>query len=358
MTDLPLLRYSKNDHSRGINRMAEPNGDNPQQKKTQQPKVGDRFWFWLEGEPSAFEVMLADALAAFPKSEGADNGVFQVRTYSWRGTVDFTHDFLETHLPRKIELPFDRIITFLRVDDTLNFSIPVPTLSFSDIATAGSIHISPHKYSFTHQTLLILACRQTDHDREPPALAETFDALGLVSILSGHILQGRSLFSSYFCTNRKKFISGTLGVVSQSSVDWTPLKLAAADPEVFDARDDRTHAALWFAGAAFSSHDDAAKVVSYVTAFEILMGKNLQNYVRQLYRRDSELQKLALEKIQALEKLRGDLVHAGRRIALSPELERYAQAFILDAIRRNKNLASMAFAVQSVGHSIRQGVSP
>lgn len=321
-----------------------------QQEERPPLSVGDRFWVWLEDEPTEFEVMLADALVAFPKTEATenDNGVFQVRAYSWRGSIEFTHDFLETHLPRTIELPFDRMITFLRVDDTLKFSIPIPTLSFSDVATAGSIHVSPQKFTFTHQTLLILACRQADHDREAPALAETHDALGLVSILSGDILYGRSLFSSYFCTKRKKFLSGTLGLVKQSSVERAPLKFAGDHPEAFDARDDRTHAALWFAGSAFSSSDNASKVVAYVTAFEILMGKNLQNFVRSLYRKDSQLQSLALEKMRSLKTLRGDLVHAGRRIALSPELERYAQAFILDAIRHNKNMASPEFAVQGV----------
>jgi hypothetical protein len=323
----------------------EPIRENSQQ----QVNLGDRFWVWLEGEPTEFEIMLADALAAFPKTEATnDNGVFQVRAYSWRGTVDFTHDFLKTHLPRTIELPFDRMITFLRIDDALTFSIPVPTLSFSDIAAAGSINISAQKFNFTHQTLLILACRQTDHDREAPALAETHDALGLVSILSGDILYGRPLFSSYFCTKRKKFLSGTLGLVKQSSVERTPLKFARNHPEVLDARDDRTHAALWFAGSAFSSIDNASKVVAYVTAFEILMGKNLQNYVSRLYKNDPQLQNLALEKMRNLSTLRGDLVHAGLRIALSPELERYAQAFILDAIRHNKNLEVPEFAVQTV----------
>lgn len=324
----------------------EPIRENPKQ----QVNVGDRFWVWLEGDPTEFEARLADALAAFPKTEATenDNGVFQVRAYSWRGSIDFTHDFLKTHLPRTIEFPFDRMITFLRVDDALTFSIPVPTLSFSDIAAAGSINVSAQKYNFTHQTLLILACRQADHDREAPALSETHDALGLVSILAGDILYGRSLFSSYFCTKRKKFLSGTLGLVKQSSVEWAPLKFAGDHPEVLDARDDRTHAALWFAGSAFSSSDNASKVVAYVTAFEILMGKNLQNFVRGLYRKDSQLQNLALEKMRNLENLRGDLVHAGRRIALSPELERYAQAFILDAIRHNKSIESPEFAVQTV----------
>ena len=244
------------------------------------------------------------------------------------------------------------MIKFVKIDDRTEFSIPVATLSFSHSAEAGAIHVSPQKYSFWDQTLMILASRQSDHDRKEHALTGSFDSLGLVSLLSGPILHGGVLFSSYFSITRKKFISGTLGVVPQSSVEWAPIKFAGANQSGLDARDDRSHAALWFAGSAFSSNDNASKIVSYVTAFEILMGKNVQNYLSRLYQKDKDLQKLVLEKTAALKNLRGDLVHKGRRVVLSAELERYAQAFILDAIRQNNNVTTEVFAAQSVAMAI------
>ncbi|WP_027534188.1 hypothetical protein [Bradyrhizobium sp. WSM3983] len=320
----------------------------------QQLKAGDRLWVWLAEEPSALEIELADALTVFPKLENAEdnNGVFHVRVYSWRGSPDFTQDFLKTHLPNSVELPFERMIKFVKIDKKIEFSIPVAILSFSHSAEAGAVHVSPLKYSFWDQTLMILASRQSDHDRKDSALTGSFDSLGLVSLLSGQILHGGCLLSSYFCITRKKFLSGTLGVVTQSSTDWAPLQFASANQDGLDARDDRTHAALWFAGSAFSSNDNASKIVSYITALEILMGKNLQNYLSPLYRKDKELQKLALEKLTALKSLRGDLVHKGRRVVLSAELERYAQAFILDAIRQNNNVTTEVFAVQNVALAI------
>ena len=101
-------------------------------------------------------------------------------------------------------------------------------------------------------------------------------------------------------------------------------------------------------GVRISSNDNALKIVSYFTALEILTRENAKNYLNRLYRKDRGLQKLALEKISALMTLRNNLVHRGRRVALTPELERYAQAFILDAIRKNNKVTSEAFAVQSV----------
>jgi hypothetical protein len=193
---------------------------------SQQLKAGDRLWVWLADEPSTFEISLADALTVFPKSEKSEdnNGVFHVRVYSWRGSPDFTQDFLKTYLPNSVELPLERMIKLVKIDDKTEFSIPVATLSFSHDAEAGAIHVSPLKYSFWDQTLMILASRQSDHDRKEPALTGSFDSLGLVSLLSGSILHGGVLFSSYFCTTRKKFLSGTLGLVPQSSVDWVPIK--------------------------------------------------------------------------------------------------------------------------------------
>ena len=325
----------------------------------QQLKTGDRFWVWLAEEPSAFEINLADELAVFPKLENSDdpednNGVFHVRAYSWRGSPDFTQDFLKTYLP---QLPFEGMIKFVKIDDKAEFSIPVATLSFSHGAEAGAILVSPLKYSFWDQTLMILASRQSDHDRKDSALTGSLDSLGLVSLLSGPILHGAVLFSSYFCATRKKFLNGSLGVVPQSSVDCAPIKFADDNQGGLDARDDQTRAALWFAGSAFSSNDNASKIVSYVTALEILMGKNQQNYMSRLYRKDRELQKLALEKIKALSKLRGDLVHKGRRVILSAELERYAQAFILDVIRHNNSMASETFAAQRVISATRAAVA-
>ncbi|WFU73703.1 HEPN domain-containing protein [Bradyrhizobium sp. CB2312] len=324
---------------------------------TNRATVGDRFWVWFADEPSAFEVHLADTLTAFPKSEPSqdDNGVFHVRAYSWRGRPDFTQEFVQAYLPRSVELPDDGMIKFVTIDDKLEFSIPVETLSFSYSAEAGAIHVTARKIILSDQTLMILASRQSDHDREAPALTGSFDALGLISLLSGNVLLGRCLFSSYFCTTRKKFLSGALGVVGPSPVDWAPIKFADDNPDTrFDARNNRTHAALWFAGSAFSANDNASKVVSYVTALEILTGKNIKNYLSRLYRKDSELHKAALEKVLALMDLRGDLVHKGQRIVLSPELERYAQAFILDAIRDNNKVASARFAVQSVIEATRR----
>jgi hypothetical protein len=326
------------------------------QEQTQQPKAGDRLWMWHADEPSAFETLLADTLADFPQSEAGrdDDGVFHVRAYSWRGREGFTQEFLKTHLPQSVELPLERMIKFVRIDDKLEFSIPNHTLSFSHTAEAGAIHFSPLKFVLSDQTLMILASRQSDHDREAPALTGSLDALGLISLLSGNILDGHSLFSSYFCTSRKKFLSGTLGIVGPSSVDWAPIKFADDNLDApFDARDDRTHAALWFAGSAFSENDNASKIVSYVTALEILTGKNIKNYFSRLYRKESELQKVALEKVRALMNLRGNLVHKGQRLVLSPELERFAQAFILDAIRENNKIASANFAVQCVAVATR-----
>ncbi|MFX5210907.1 hypothetical protein ABTC77_19585, partial [Acinetobacter baumannii] len=80
----------------------------------------------------------------------------------------------------------------------------------------------------------------------------------------------------------------------------TPIKFADENPDSrLDARDDRTHAALWFAGLAFSANDNASKVVSYVTALEILTRKNIKNYLSHLYRKDSELHRAAIEKVLA-----------------------------------------------------------
>lgn len=316
----------------------------------EQLQSGDRLWVWLADEPSAFENQLADELTVFPESENAEdnNGVFHVRVCSWRGSPNFTQEFLKTYLPHTVELPFERMIKFVKIDDKIEFSIPVATLSFSYCAEAGAIHVCPHKYSFWNQTLMILASRQSDHDRKEVTLTGSLDSLGLVSLLSGPILHGGVLFSSYFCTTRKKFVSGTLGVVAQPFTDLAPIKFADNNRNGFDARDDRTHAALWFAGSAFSSSDNALKIVSYFTALEILTTENAKNYLNRLYRKDRELQKLALEKFSALITLRNNLVHRGRRVALTPELERYAQAFIVDAIRKNNKVTSETFAVQSV----------
>lgn len=316
----------------------------------QEFKNGDRLWLWLADEPSDLEIHLAEALTVFPKSENSEdnNGIFHVRAYSWRGTPDFTQDFLKEYLPNVVEFPFERTIKFLRIDDKLELSIPVATLSFSHNAEGGAIHVSPQKFSFWDQTLMILASRQSDHDRKETALTGSFDSLGLVSLLSGPILHNAVLFSSYFCTARKKFLSGTLGVVAQSALDWAPIRFAGTDQNGLDARDDRTHAALWFAGAAFSSNDNASKIISYFTALELLTSENVKNYLNRLYRKDRPLQKLALEKVNTLATLRNDLVHRGRRVHLTPELERYAQAFIVDAIRQNTNVTADIFAVQNV----------
>jgi hypothetical protein len=332
-------------------------GQRDQDEPTTQLAAGDRFWVWFADEPSAFEVHLAETLTAFPKPELSqhDNGVFHVRAYSWRGRPEFTQEFLKAHLPRSVELPADGMIKFVTIDDKLEFSIPMETFSFSHSAEAGSIHVTARKLTLSDQTLMILASRQSDHDREAPALSGSFDALGLISLLSGNVLLGRCLFSSYFCTTRKKFLSGALGVFGPSPVDWTPIKFADENPDSrLDARDDRTHAALWFAGLAFSANDNASKVVSYVTALEILTRKNIKNYLSHLYRKDSELHRAAIEKVLAFLNLRADLVHKGQRIVLSSELERFAQAFILDAIRENNKIASAGFAVQSLIEVMRR----
>lgn len=311
--------------------------------------AGDRFWIWLDGDPSPFEIHLADILATFPKSESEerDNGVFHVTIYSWRGNPEFTRHFLETYVPRKIELPFPRMIRFQKVDGKEDLSIPVPALSFSHCATAGSVQVHGQKYSFENETLMVLASRQMDHDCEGPSLAGSLDALGLISLLSGQILHGSSLFSSYFCVTRKKFLNGTFGIATVSSVDWTPIGLSDICGEL-NARDDKTHAALWFAGRAFSSSDDASKIVSYVTALEILTKRNFKNYLGHLYRRNKELREFALEKVSSLMSMRGEVVHQGHRIAFPDELERYTQAFIVDAIRQNNNLAPQEFAVETL----------
>jgi hypothetical protein len=310
-------------------------------------KAGDRLWIWLDGDPSPFENHLADILAGFPKveSEQRDNGVFHVTAYSWRGDPDFTRHFLKTYVPRKIELPLTRMISFRKVEGKEEFSIPLPALSFSHCARAGSVQVHGQKYSFENETLMVLASRQMDHDCEGPSLAGSLDALGLISLLSGPVLHSSSLFSSYFCITRKKFLNGTFGIVTESSVDWTPMGLSGICGDL-DARNDRTHAALWFSGRAFSSNDDASKIVSYVTALEILTKGNVKNYLGRLYRRDKELRRFALEKVSSLMEMRGEVVHQGHRIVFPDELERYTQAFIIDAIQKSNNAAPHEFAVE------------
>ena len=168
-------------------------------------KAGDRVWVWLDEKPSTFEMQLAEGLLRFPKSDRGegDNGVFHVKIYSWRGDAEFTRQFLKTSLP-KVELPFPRLIGFLRVDDELELSIPLPTLSFPHSAQAGGIHIHARKFRFHDETLMTLASRQVDHDREGDTLAGAFDALGVISLLSGRILHHTELLSSYFCTTSEE----------------------------------------------------------------------------------------------------------------------------------------------------------
>jgi hypothetical protein len=312
-------------------------------------KIGDRMWVWLASAPASFELMLADRLSNFPPEDSRriENGVYYVSIHSWRGNRSITNTVVNDYFPHSYELPKPCLVSFMHVDGEHEFEIPDVSVAYSSEGLVADVRVAPKKLCVHNQIVLLVAVRQEDYDAEAPSLAGISDAIGLLSILSGHMLYSREIIGGYFCRIRCKFISGRLKAAAESTISTTALRFA--EPRIsFDATDERTHGALWFAGRAFSAEDHASKIVFYRTALELIGGKCFRNFFGAKYKTHASTKTLADSKLEAIEKLRADVVHCGKRAILQVELERYVQALIVDGLRFKHNVPSPVFAIEAL----------
>ena len=312
-------------------------------------KIGDRGWFWLASEPSSFELMLADCLTNFPPEDRkqAENGVYYVSIHSWRGDGSFTSTTVSSFFPMSCEMPNTRFVSFMHVEGEHRFEVPDVNIIHTNEGKTTHIRVAAREIFVGNQIVFLAAARQIDYDMEAPSLAGISDSIGLLSIMCGCLIQSEEIVSGYFCRVHRKFISGKLKVTTDPTISRTALRFT--EPGVsFDAKDERTHGALWFAGRAFSAKDHASKIVFYRTALELIGGKQFKNFFGRVYSKHQSTKSLADEKLKVIEKLRGEVVHEGKRANLPLELERYVQALILDGLRFKHGMLVQDLAVQAL----------
>lgn len=300
------------------------------------------MWHWSAEAPTPFEMMLAGHLSAFTDGDSPDqdNGVFRVSAYSWRGDDALTSKVFEC-IPKDMEVKFPRLVTFHAIDEEMKVSIP--SASVFNSSKASFIDIGHRDVTLHPGIMLLVASRQMDYDDEGPTLAGHDDALGIVSLVAGHILNKEEVFSSYFCVERKKFLCGRLRIVEDPVVARTVI------PELgeirLDAQNETTHVAFWFAGKAFSASDHASKIVFYQVALESAVGKqNVTNFFGSLYKGRGAFTDHIMCLIKRAKSARDDIVHRGERRTLTTEVERYIQAAIIDALRDRHGVNSDNFA--------------
>jgi hypothetical protein len=288
-----------------------------------------------------FEEQVARQLIDFD----AEATLFFVQVFSWRTTPMPTARALTSHLPKTAELAQDRCIGFHEISDKTTVKVAIPTLMFTDEAQAGDIQISTRKVSFSRQLLIVVGCRQVDHDAGHASLRGASDVIGLLSLIFGRRICEVPVISEYFNVSTKKFVSSTLALTAVSGVEEMIAGLTTFyGLDCFDGMDNTTHAALWFAGKAFTEIDRASKIVFLHTAMELVCGKRMQDHFRNLYKGRAFVGE-AIEAIDALQDLRGQLVHKGLLGGFSSAAERYAQLLLLDALvaRQHGSLPASAF---------------
>ncbi len=294
------------------------------------PKKKETVWTWNAEEPSKFE----ENVSEFLEKHNSSNGMYVVKVFSWDNKSISAQEFINKHSPKSASFPHDRIIIFWHIEDELKVKIPEPThYHVNDPNCIGQINISTKEFFFKNQTLIIIACNQQDYDKEINSLKGLSDAVGYLSLMVGGNILYREIFAKYFCTKRRKFVSGELELRPEEPYPSKVFGLRDFyEIENFDAEDDITHATLWFAGKAFTSKDYASKLVNYHTALEIIGGKNFQNTFGKIYSRNPEVLDAAKKALSEISKLRGYLVHKGKQVELDQALQRKIQIFILDAI--------------------------
>ena len=231
------------------------------------------------------------------------------------------------------EMPNTRFVSFMHVEGERRFEAPDVNIIHTNERKTTHIRVAAREIFVGNQIVFLAAARQIDYDMEAPSLA------GISSILSVFYLLCAGVFSKVrewllikYYRVRRKFISGKLKVTPDPTISRTALRFT--EPGVsFDAKDERTHGALWFAGRAFSAKDHASKIVFYRTALELIGGKQFKNFFGRVYSKHQSTKSLADEKLKVIAKLRGEVIHEGKRANLALELERYVQALILDGLR-------------------------
>ncbi|MDF1585756.1 hypothetical protein PZ740_05065 [Rhodospirillales bacterium YIM 152171] len=302
-------------------------------KAPRELKDGDRLWISLAEDPSEFELAVAEQLA--PLSEIADLAFVQI--HPWRGTTCSARRAVKEHLLQEVEIPRERLVSFFHIGGRMDVGLPVSNLSFSNAAEAGSIQINKRNFSFSDQTIIVIACPQSDRDVEGGVLGGIEDAVGLLSLALGSRVFPRSLFSAYFCRKSKKFVTSDYMVVASTTEPEAMLGLNGFyGLKEFAVLSEKSHAALWFAGSAAAAQDHASKIIYYNTALEVLCGKNMQNFFRQLYRARKELSDAAAATVRKLQQLRGLILHQGRPQKIPAGEERGIQLLLMDGLIRSE----------------------
>lgn len=316
--------------------MTNQSGDTPAT-----PQTGDRLWVTLDDPPSEFEKGVAEKIREFDR----ESSVFFVQVFSWRSVPTPRFKDVQYQLPKITELSQDRTVIFYEIGEETTLSIPTCRLMFSNSAGAGIVSVNPSKFKFKNQLLVVIACRQEDHDSGHASLHGSMDAIGYLSLVFGKSISEVPIFSIYFNADAEKFVSGALVLKETSKQEESVYGIKDFYKlDRFIADDDRTHAALWFAGKAFTEIDLASKIILYYSSIELICGKRMQDYFRNLYKGRS-YSALAVETVKNLKELRNQLLHQGKLGDFSGPFERCIQVLLLDAIIEKQcgKLANSAF---------------
>jgi hypothetical protein len=291
--------------------------------------TGDRIWFWFAEPPSELEQHIAALL--FPLSSRGN--IYHVTLLCWSNPQQPPGDLLREGAFAKTSLARERLVTFFPISSPQEAKLPEVTLTFTRQGQAGHLHISPRKIRLDGQTLIIIASKQDDFDDLERQHVRASDAIGYLSLILGRNISSDWIISSYFSSDRKKFVNGALEVRQTSELEYSIINI----PDLFGLKalnlsDRKSNIALWLAGRAFASNDSFSSIVLYYTSFKIILGKRLSESVRNLYRLNTEVLPAADDAVRTLKALRDGLVHQGRPGRLTSLYERKLQAILLDAL--------------------------
>lgn len=304
---------------------------------------GHRLWIWSADSPSVFETELTDVLKQYVEPESSES-IFFLSAFSSRANFSTLRNICRSHLPSKLELPNERTVCIFNVSEEREFSIPATVLSYSvndENQGIANILVSSNKHKLSNQLILIFASRLKDYHRTDQKADGHDDIVGYFTLALGDVIVRKSLFESYFCIRRQKFITANIkaATVPQTHNFLINIKSMIMNDNL-DLQDEVSQLTIWFLGRSFREQSVTSRLVYLNTALEIAAGRSPLNVFRQIYCPSDETINFANEILAKFKKARHELLHHGKHFNLDETTERLVQALIFDALlHRSKNLA-------------------